>query len=170
MSFGFPDSTQSPALISYSPSRNMSHHHGICTAAGESGHRPPRSQVSAPASPNWELTAGGGAASDDHTANPRNPLRLIAAAPNRQWCASAAASSSSAAPGVDLKALQAAIDKKDGEEVKQALDQLKELGWAKWWSSQTYVSRRTIPPRAPSIRSTDQGREEEALVTTKLLV
>ncbi|KAF0890821.1 hypothetical protein E2562_004302 [Oryza meyeriana var. granulata] len=76
-----------------------------------------------------------------------NPLRLIAAAPNRQWRASAAASSSSAAPGVDLKVLQAAIDKKDGEEVKQALDQLKELGWAKRWSSQPYVSRRTTSLR-----------------------
>ncbi|XP_015691728.2 uncharacterized protein LOC102705433 isoform X2 [Oryza brachyantha] len=83
------------------------------------------------------------------TANPRGnkPLRLIAAAPPpRQWRAAAAASSS-AAPGVDLKALQAAIDKKDGEEVKQALDQLRELGWAKRWSSQPYVSRRTTSLR-----------------------
>uniref|UniRef100_A0A0E0DIY0 Uncharacterized protein n=1 Tax=Oryza meridionalis TaxID=40149 RepID=A0A0E0DIY0_9ORYZ len=80
------------------------------------------------------------------TANPRNPLRLIAAAPHRQWRRVAAASSS-AAPGVDLKALQAAIDKKDSEEVKQAMDQLKELGWAKRWSSQPYVSRRTTSLR-----------------------
>ncbi|KAF2936105.1 hypothetical protein DAI22_04g280000 [Oryza sativa Japonica Group] len=81
------------------------------------------------------------------TANPRNPLRLIAAAPHRQWRRVAAAASSSAAPGVDLKALQAAIDKKDSEEVKQAMDQLKELGWAKRWSSQPYVSRRTTSLR-----------------------
>ncbi|EAY95738.1 uncharacterized protein [Oryza sativa Japonica Group] len=81
------------------------------------------------------------------TANPHNPLRLIAAAPHRQWRRVAAAASSSAAPGVDLKALQAAIDKKDSEEVKQAMDQLKELGWAKRWSSQPYVSRRTTSLR-----------------------
>uniref|UniRef100_A0A0D9WA56 Uncharacterized protein n=1 Tax=Leersia perrieri TaxID=77586 RepID=A0A0D9WA56_9ORYZ len=79
------------------------------------------------------------------TANPRNPLRLIAATSHRQW--RVAAASSSAAPGVDLKALQAAIDKKDGEEVKQALDQLKEVGWAKRWGSQPYVSRRTTSLR-----------------------
>ncbi|KAF0917606.1 hypothetical protein E2562_020977 [Oryza meyeriana var. granulata] len=40
-----PNDAQSPALISYSPSWNLSHHHGICTAASESGHRPPRPQV-----------------------------------------------------------------------------------------------------------------------------
>uniref|UniRef100_A0A0E0DIY1 Uncharacterized protein n=1 Tax=Oryza meridionalis TaxID=40149 RepID=A0A0E0DIY1_9ORYZ len=104
------------------------------------------------------------------TANPRNPLRLIAAAPHRQWRRVAAASSS-AAPGVDLKALQAAIDKKDSEEVKQAMDQLKELGWAKRWSSQPYVSRRTTSLRElttlgiknaenlaiPSVRNDDWG-------------
>ncbi|KAL6651941.1 hypothetical protein ACP70R_010866 [Stipagrostis hirtigluma subsp. patula] len=59
----------------------------------------------------------------------------------------AAAASSSAAPGVDLKALQSAIDKKDSNDVKQALDQLRELGWAKRWSSQPYVSRRTTSLR-----------------------
>uniref|UniRef100_A0A0E0GKP7 Uncharacterized protein n=1 Tax=Oryza nivara TaxID=4536 RepID=A0A0E0GKP7_ORYNI len=105
------------------------------------------------------------------TANPRNPLRLIAAAPHRQWRRVAAAASSSAAPGVDLKALQAAIDKKDSEEVKQAMDQLKELGWAKRWSSQPYVSRRTTSLRElttlgiknaenlaiPSVRNDDWG-------------
>ncbi|KAF3976463.1 hypothetical protein ACB098_02G122800 [Castanea mollissima] len=49
---------------------------------------------------------------------------------------------SSAAPGVDLNTLQSAIDKKDSNAVKEALDQLNEVGWAKRWSSQPYVSRR----------------------------
>ncbi|KAL5214409.1 hypothetical protein ABZP36_003561 [Zizania latifolia] len=75
------------------------------------------------------------------TASPR----LAAAPSHRQW--RAAAASSPAAPGVDLNALQVAIDKKDSEDVKQALDQLKELGWAKRWSSQPYVSRRTTSLR-----------------------
>lgn len=64
----------------------------------------------------------------------------------RHWRV-AAASSSAAASGVDLKALSSAIDKKDSEEAKQALDQLKELGWAKRWSSQPYMSRRTTSLR-----------------------
>ncbi|KAG2711745.1 hypothetical protein I3760_04G090900 [Carya illinoinensis] len=49
---------------------------------------------------------------------------------------------SSAAPGVDLKSLESAIAKKDSTAVKEALDQLNEVGWAKRWSSQPYVSRR----------------------------
>ncbi|KAF5458064.1 hypothetical protein F2P56_022127 [Juglans regia] len=49
---------------------------------------------------------------------------------------------SSAAPGVDLKTLESAIAKKDSTAVKEALDQLNEVGWAKRWSSQPYVSRR----------------------------
>jgi hypothetical protein len=87
----------------------------------------------------------------------------------RRW--RAAAASSSAASGVDLKALESAIDKvrvsvtpasgfwehfskgdalvriasqKSSDDVKEALEQLKELGWAKRWSSQPYVSRRTV--------------------------
>lgn len=48
------------------------------------------------------------------TANPRNPLKL-SAAPHRHW--RAAAASSSAASGVDLKALQSAIDKVNGSYV-----------------------------------------------------
>ncbi|OEL22319.1 hypothetical protein BAE44_0016663 [Dichanthelium oligosanthes] len=66
-------------------------------------------------------------------------------APRRCWRAEAA--SSSAASGVDLKALQVAIDKKSSNDVKQSLDQLRELGWAKRWSSQPYVSRRTTSLR-----------------------
>ncbi|XP_038900620.1 uncharacterized protein LOC120087791 isoform X2 [Benincasa hispida] len=54
---------------------------------------------------------------------------------------------SSAASTVDLTALQSAIDKKDSNAVKEALDQLRELGWAKKWSSQPYVSRRTTTLR-----------------------
>ncbi|XP_043687550.1 uncharacterized protein LOC122638764 isoform X1 [Telopea speciosissima] len=49
---------------------------------------------------------------------------------------------SSAAPGVDLKSLEAAIAKNDSDAVKVVLDQLNEVGWAKKWSSQPYVSRR----------------------------
>ncbi|CAN6229749.1 unnamed protein product [Urochloa humidicola] len=73
------------------------------------------------------------------------PTTASSAAPRRCW--RAAAASSSAASGVDLKALQAAIDKKSSDDVKQALDQLRELGWAKQWSSQPYVSRRTTSLR-----------------------
>ncbi|XP_034689519.1 uncharacterized protein LOC117917379 isoform X1 [Vitis riparia] len=54
--------------------------------------------------------------------------------------------SSSAAPGVDLNTLQSAIDMKDSNAVKEALDQLREVGWAKKWSSQPYVSRRMVSP------------------------
>ncbi|XP_060186071.1 uncharacterized protein LOC132615483 [Lycium barbarum] len=62
--------------------------------------------------------------------------------------ASAASSySSSAAAGVDLNTLQNAISKKDSNAVKEALDQLVEVGWAKKWSSQPYVSRRTTSLR-----------------------
>ncbi|ONI02017.1 hypothetical protein PRUPE_6G173100 [Prunus persica] len=55
--------------------------------------------------------------------------------------------SSSAAPGVELNTLQSAIAKKDSSAVKEALDQLSEVGWAKKWSSQPYVSRRTTSLR-----------------------
>lgn len=33
---------------------------------------------------------------------------------------------------------------KDSDSVKEALNQLGEVGWAKKWSSQPYVSRRTV--------------------------
>ncbi|WJX47646.1 hypothetical protein P8452_34312 [Trifolium repens] len=54
---------------------------------------------------------------------------------------------SSVAPGVDLNSLDSAIAKKDSNAVKEALDQLSEIGWAKKWSSQPYVSRRTTSIR-----------------------
>ncbi|KAG8642918.1 uncharacterized protein LOC110628197 [Manihot esculenta] len=54
---------------------------------------------------------------------------------------------SSAAPRVDLNTLQSAIAKKDSDAVKEALDQLREDGWAQKWSSQPYVSRRTTSVR-----------------------
>ncbi|XP_031277903.1 uncharacterized protein LOC116136334 isoform X3 [Pistacia vera] len=57
------------------------------------------------------------------------------------------ASSFSAAPGVDLNTLQSSVRKKDSNAVKEALDQLSEEGWAKKWSSQPYVSRRTTSLR-----------------------
>ncbi|GAA0172286.1 hypothetical protein LIER_26138 [Lithospermum erythrorhizon] len=53
------------------------------------------------------------------------------------------ASSSTAPSGVDFTNLQTAISNKDSDAVKKALDQLSEIGWAKKWSSQPYVSRRT---------------------------
>ncbi|KAK2981467.1 hypothetical protein RJ640_013015 [Escallonia rubra] len=55
--------------------------------------------------------------------------------------------SSSAAPNVELTSLEAAIAKKNSDAVKEALDQLREIGWAKKWSSQPYVSRRTTSLR-----------------------
>ncbi|KAK6150504.1 hypothetical protein DH2020_015436 [Rehmannia glutinosa] len=55
--------------------------------------------------------------------------------------------SSSAAPGIDFTTLESAIAKKDSDSVKEALDQLREVGWAKKWSSQPYVSRRTTSLR-----------------------
>ncbi|KAH6791337.1 transmembrane protein [Perilla frutescens var. frutescens] len=55
--------------------------------------------------------------------------------------------SSSAAPGIDFSTLESAIAKKDSDGVKGALDQLREVGWAKNWSSQPYVSRRTTSLR-----------------------
>ncbi|XP_060674670.1 uncharacterized protein LOC107425474 isoform X2 [Ziziphus jujuba] len=64
-----------------------------------------------------------------------------------KWPVMASSSSSSAAPGVDLKSLESAIAKKDSTAVKEALDQLSEVGWAKQWSSQPYVSRRTTSLR-----------------------
>ncbi|XP_019150686.1 PREDICTED: uncharacterized protein LOC109147541, partial [Ipomoea nil] len=70
--------------------------------------------------------------------------------PRRKWRLTitlSAASSSSAAPGVDLTPLQSALSKKDSQAVKEALDQLSEVGWAKVWSSQPYVSRRTTSVR-----------------------
>ncbi|GAV71426.1 hypothetical protein CFOL_v3_14920 [Cephalotus follicularis] len=50
--------------------------------------------------------------------------------------------SSAAAPGVDLNTLRSAIAKKDSDAVKDALNKLSQVGWAKRWSSQPYVSRR----------------------------
>ncbi|KAM0871809.1 hypothetical protein ACQ4PT_039141 [Festuca glaucescens] len=76
-----------------------------------------------------------------------NPLRLAGGQRYRSNWRVASASSSAAASRVDLKALGSAIDKNDSEEAKQALDQLKELGWAKRWSSQPYMSRRTTSLR-----------------------
>ncbi|KAK6922922.1 hypothetical protein RJ641_011226 [Dillenia turbinata] len=69
----------------------------------------------------------------------------------RKWHRSIFASSSSpAAPSVDFNALETAIAKllqKDSDAVKESLDKLSELGWAKKWSSQPYVSCRTTSIR-----------------------
>ncbi|XP_013671383.2 uncharacterized protein LOC106375913 isoform X1 [Brassica napus] len=67
---------------------------------------------------------------------PRNPPTQAAVSP-----------SSSASPGVDLSTLESAINKKDSSGVKEALDRLSEEGWAKKWSSQPYMSRRTTSLR-----------------------
>ncbi|KAJ0097352.1 hypothetical protein Patl1_27573 [Pistacia atlantica] len=77
------------------------------------------------------------------------------------------ASSSSAAPGVDLNTLQSAVVKKDSNAVKEALDQLSEEGWAKKWSSQPYVSRRTvnISPRADISRNKKCRESSQFLVS-----
>ncbi|KAJ4812832.1 Heat-inducible transcription repressor HrcA [Rhynchospora pubera] len=71
-------------------------------------------------------------------ASPLIVSRIRSSDLGRKWRIGA----SSAAPGIDLKPLEAAIEKKDGEAVKESLDQLRELGWANKWSSQPYVSRR----------------------------
>ncbi|KAG6399699.1 hypothetical protein SASPL_141180 [Salvia splendens] len=55
--------------------------------------------------------------------------------------------SSSTAPGIDFSSLESAIAKKDSDGVRVALDQLREVGWAKKWSSQPYISRRTTSLR-----------------------
>ncbi|KAM7513682.1 hypothetical protein LguiA_003817 [Lonicera macranthoides] len=54
---------------------------------------------------------------------------------------------SSAAANVNLTSLESAIAQKNSDAVKEALDQLSEAGWAKRWSSQPYVSRRTTSLR-----------------------
>ncbi|KMZ67678.1 hypothetical protein ZOSMA_25G00650 [Zostera marina] len=48
---------------------------------------------------------------------------------------------------IDVSTLEAAIEKKDSNAVKEALDRLSEAGWSKRWSSQPYVSRRTTSLR-----------------------
>lgn len=61
--------------------------------------------------------------------------------------AAVSSSSSAASPGFDLSTLESAINKKDSSGVKEALDRLSEEGWAKKWSSQPYMSRRTTSLR-----------------------
>ncbi|KAK1421527.1 hypothetical protein QVD17_23939 [Tagetes erecta] len=56
-------------------------------------------------------------------------------------------SSSTAPPNLDFASLESAIAKKDSDAVKEALNQLSQSGWAKNWSSQPYVSRRTTSLR-----------------------
>ncbi|XP_054821245.1 uncharacterized protein LOC129320090 isoform X2 [Prosopis cineraria] len=75
--------------------------------------------------------------------HPRRPRRLNInlPVPTRRI------SASSAAPGVDLNTLESAIAQKDSNAVKVVLDQLNEVGWAKKWSSQPYVSCRTTSLR-----------------------
>ncbi|KAL1207659.1 hypothetical protein V5N11_013497 [Cardamine amara subsp. amara] len=72
----------------------------------------------------------------------RNPSIQAAVSPS-----SSSSSSSIASSGVDLSALESAVSKKDSNGVKEALDRLSEEGWAKKWSSQPYLSRRTTSLR-----------------------
>ncbi|KAL1569581.1 hypothetical protein AAHA92_01044 [Salvia divinorum] len=55
--------------------------------------------------------------------------------------------SSSTAPGIDFSTLESAVAKKDSDGVREALDQLREVGWAKKWSSQPYISCSTTSLR-----------------------
>ncbi|WOL15500.1 hypothetical protein Cni_G24281 [Canna indica] len=66
------------------------------------------------------------------------PYHRSSVVQNKKWRIEA----SSTLPGVDLKPLEAAIAKKDSDAVKETLDRLSQIGWAKKWSSQPYVSRR----------------------------
>ncbi|KAH9610910.1 hypothetical protein KSS87_006586, partial [Heliosperma pusillum] len=70
------------------------------------------------------------------TTNPLTKKRLT-------FIRCSSSSSPAALPAVDFSTLQSALDKKDSDAVKEALDQLSEVGWAKRWSSQPYVSRRS---------------------------
>ncbi|XP_010416953.1 PREDICTED: uncharacterized protein LOC104702741 [Camelina sativa] len=67
----------------------------------------------------------------------RNPSTQAAVSP----------SSPTASSGFDFSTLESAINKKDSNGVKEALDKLSEQGWAKKWSSQPYLSRRTTSLR-----------------------
>lgn len=71
------------------------------------------------------------------------PYRYSSTPISRNWEIRA----SSAAPNVDLTSLESAIVMKDSDAVKEALNQLSEIGWAKKWSSQPYVSRRSTSLR-----------------------
>ncbi|KFK32851.1 hypothetical protein AALP_AA6G295200 [Arabis alpina] len=74
--------------------------------------------------------------------HPRNPPTQLAVSPSSSSSTSPAASSE-----FDFSTLESAINKKDSNGVKEALDQLSEQGWAKKWSSQPYLSRRTTSLR-----------------------
>uniref|UniRef100_A0A1J3FS90 Uncharacterized protein n=1 Tax=Noccaea caerulescens TaxID=107243 RepID=A0A1J3FS90_NOCCA len=75
----------------------------------------------------------------------RNLTTKIAVSPSSSSPSSS--SSSTASSEFDLSALESAINKKDSNGVKEALDRLSEQGWAKKWSSQPYLSRRTTSLR-----------------------
>ncbi|CAE6001681.1 unnamed protein product [Arabidopsis arenosa] len=79
--------------------------------------------------------------------NRRFRFRLHPRYPPIQAAVSPSSSSSPTASGFDLSSLESAINKKDSNGVKEALDKLSEEGWAKKWSSQPYLSRRTTSLR-----------------------
>ncbi|GFY80304.1 hypothetical protein Acr_01g0001130 [Actinidia rufa] len=66
---------------------------------------------------------------------------------------------SSAAPGIGFTTLESAIAKNNSGAVKEALDQLSEVGWAKKWSSQPYVSRRMTSLRELTTLGIKKRRE-----------
>lgn len=59
------------------------------------------------------------------------------------FASSAAGEQLQGATSIDLLPLQDALAKKDGDAVVEAMEQLRQAGWAKLWNSQPYVSRRT---------------------------
>lgn len=76
-----------------------------------------------------------------------NPIISTARCKKRLTIITSSSSTANALPSVDFNPLQTALEKKDSDAVKDALDKLSEVGWAKRWSSQPYVSRRTTSLR-----------------------
>ena len=53
---------------------------------------------------------------------------------------------------------------KDGNAVRGALDQLNEAGWAKKWSSQPYVSRRTVSLPLQSVKFWESATDSKQII------
>ncbi|GMH24524.1 hypothetical protein Nepgr_026367 [Nepenthes gracilis] len=77
----------------------------------------------------------------NHNNNKKSRIRFFVSS------SSSSAAAAAAAPGVDFKALETALAERDSSAVKEALNQLNEVGWAKRWSSQPSVSSRTTSLR-----------------------
>ncbi|XP_021736640.1 uncharacterized protein LOC110703197 isoform X1 [Chenopodium quinoa] len=76
-----------------------------------------------------------------------NPNQFNSITNKRRIIITCSSSTANALPSVDFNPLQSALEKNDSDAVKDALDQLSEVGWAKRWSSQPYISRRTTSLR-----------------------